>query len=311
MSTARSLPPFLRPDSSWDAATLAWRGTWHRALPDAVADEFLLYLALRPQLTVGTFRWYPARLPRLAAFGRSVRAQLLAGDGVCWLHGLGELELSVEHARCFHLAIGCAIGEPLLQRGELLAGGEPANAHEPPHTDGCDSPAPPDLVGVLCEQAPPGGDARVVVNAPRVREALQREAPDVLAQLERPWLFGGTGAANATTTTPLARLLRNRFPVLAPCGVAGATLRYERAALEHGAAAAGCALDAAAQRVLDVLDAVLAREQHTLRLELEPGDVLWLHNGAMAHANGAGDRANAREQRLWLRARAQPALLRR
>lgn len=299
---------------SWDAAELSNRGTWHRAVPPRVGEEFVAYVAARPELTTESFAWDPAQLPRMEALGRALRTQLMSGDGVAWLHGLDDLGLSAEHQRCFYLALGCAMGEPMLQYGRMYPvvdrGADytkqavpvsMTNAETSFHTDSSSVDVVPDVIGLLCEQPASHGGDSLVSNALRVYQVLMREQPDVLEVLERPWI-------RDVVTPGLDRnhetLLRNRFPVFAQSDRPGGILfRYMRYWIGAGHNKAGLPLDAYEQNAFDVLDELLNRPEHVVKFRLEKGDMLWVNNRVLAHNRTAfhDEPGNRRcMQRMWL-----------
>lgn len=302
---------------SWDADSLQRRGSWRRTLPSKVADEFLRFVADTPAVDTASFTWDARRLPAMAAFGDELRLQLLAGDGVSLLRGLDRLALSDEHLRCLYLAIGCALGEPMLQYGRLYpvvdrgasytTSAVPVsmtNAETCFHTDSSARDAIPDFIGLLCEQPSNHGGDSLISNALRIHEVLQRTAPDVLEALQRPWI---RDVVTPGLDKDLPSLLRNRFPVYSRCDRPGGVLfRYMRYWLERGQEKAGLPLDAAAKRAFDVLDELLASPEHMVRFRLERGDVLWVNNRTLAHNRTAyqDEPGNTRLlQRMWIELR--------
>lgn len=95
------------------------RGTWLGQLPAAVREELLEFVARYPHATDQAFEWLPAQWPCLVSFGEQVKKQLLTVDGLFCLQGLGPLGLTNSHLRCFYIAFGCALGQPMLQYGRL------------------------------------------------------------------------------------------------------------------------------------------------------------------------------------------------
>ncbi len=323
--TITTFPVRVAPsDLSWDSDELLTRGTWHGALPARVADEFVAWVARRPHLTVDSFQWSPAALPRLEALGRNLRTHLMSGDGVCWVHGLDELGLTAEQQRCFYLALGCAMGEPMTQYGRLYQVRDRGadytkeavpvsmtNAETSFHTDSSSVDAVPDVIGLLCEQPSTRGGDSLVSNALRVYQTLMREQPDVLEVLERPWI---RDVVTPGLTRDRETLLRNRFPVYAQSDRPGGILfRYMRYWIGVGHDKAGLPLDSHEQNAFDVLDELLARPEHVVRFRLEKGDMLFVNNRVLAHNRTSyhDEPGNVRcMQRLWLQVHKTPPLLR-
>jgi hypothetical protein len=299
---------------SWDAAELSNRATWHRVLPLRVGEEFTTYVASHPGVTTESFQWDPAALPRMESSGRTLRSQLMSGDGVAWVHGLDELGLSPEHQRCLYLALGCAMGEPMLQYGRMYPvvdrGADytkqnvpvsMTNAETSFHTDSSSVDVVPDVIGLLCEQPASHGGDSLVSNALRVYQTLMQEQPDVLEVLERPWIRDVvTPGLDKNQET----LLRNRFPVFAQCdGPGGILFRYMRYWIGTGHDKAGLPLDSYEQHAFDVLDELLNHPEHVVKFRLEKGDMLWVNNRVMAHNRTAfhDEQGNRRcMQRMWL-----------
>ncbi len=308
--SAPALAPATAP-GRWTTSTL---GSWRRQLPVIVADEFIAYLAQHPELTADTFEWDAAVLPHLAAFGDRLRDQLEHGYGLCQLRGLGNLGLSAEQQRCLYLAIGCAIGDPMLQYGRLYPVVDRGksytkeavpvsmtNAETAYHTDSSSVDAVPDVVGLLCEQPSTSGGDSLVSNALRVFDTLQQEAPWALEILSRPWIRDVVTPGIEKTH---AALLRNRFPVFARCDRTGGVLfRYMRYWIERGQEKAGNPLTVDERRAFDLLDELLARPENVIRFRLERGDAMFVNNRTLAHNRTSYVDApgNVRQlQRLWL-----------
>lgn len=116
---------------SWTAEELLARDSWRGTLPADVAAEFVAFVARRPGLTEATFVHDPCELPRMAAFGARVRESLLTGDGLFWLRDVGALGLAAEHLRCLFVAMGCALGAPMLQYGRLYPVFDRGASHTP------------------------------------------------------------------------------------------------------------------------------------------------------------------------------------
>ena len=318
MNADAALSPSLEcwPELAWTSSELQARGTWRRELPEDVCDEFLDYLTENPSVTTDDFVWLPRRLSRLAAFGAEVRNNLLRGDGVQCLRGLGKLRLEPDHMRCFYLAIGCALGEPMLQYGRLypvVDRGASYKTQAVPvsmtnsetcfHTDSSAVNVVPDFVGLLCEEPSNNGGDSLVSNALRVYEVMRREHPDLLAHLQRPLIRDVVTPGRAKTRE---NLLRNRFPVFASSDRDGGLLfRYMRYWIEVGHEKAGTPLDATVRAAFDRLDALLQRPEHVVTFRLERGDVLWVNNRVLAHNRTAyhDTPGNVRRlQRMWIQA---------
>ncbi|MCR9244873.1 MAG: TauD/TfdA family dioxygenase, partial [bacterium] len=288
--------------------------SWRQELPEAVTEEFLEFVAKHPAIDTATFEWRAGDLPELAGLGRALRTLLLDDVGLCRVRGIATLDLTAEQRRLFYLAIGSAIGSPMLQYGRLypvVDRGKDYTTQAVPvsmtnaetcfHTDSSSIDALPDVIGLYCEQPSREGGDSLVSNALAVYDRLQREQPDVLAVLSRPWIRDVVTPGLEKTA---AALLRNRFPVFARCDTTGAIrFRYMRYWIEKGQERAGQPLGPEEVAAFDRLDELLAAPQNVVRFRLERGDVMLVNNRTLAHNRTAyvDDPDNPRLlQRMWL-----------
>tara|TARA_R110002072_G_scaffold228234_14_gene385515 strand:- start:76194 stop:77150 length:957 start_codon:yes stop_codon:yes gene_type:complete len=299
---------------NWSACQLQERDTWRCELPDDVRQELLEFGTKQPRITAATFRWHPGQWPCLLRFGQQVKQQLVAGDGVFCLQGLGSLELSAEQLRCFYIAFGSVLGQPMLQYGLLypvVDRGASYKEQSVPvsmtnsetcfHTDSSAVDVVPDFVGLLCEQPSQQGGDSLVSNALRVHEILHRESPELLASLRCDKYRDVVTPGKEKTHE---NLLRNRFPIFSDCSRGGAVLfRYMRYWIEVGHRKAGLPLDALELEAMDRLDALLEHADNVVRFRLERGDILWVNNRVLAHNRTAyqDTPGNIRQlQRMWI-----------
>jgi len=321
MTTAVEATASSWPDLLWTSAELEQRGTWRRELPPAVRDELLAFVDRGAATAAVDFVWRPEQWPELVAFGRAARRDLLTGDGVLCVRGLGALGLDEEAMRCFYTAMGHALGTPMLQYGRLYpvvdrgasykTSAVPVsmtNAETAFHTDSSSVDVEPDFVGLLCETPSDHGGDSLVSNALRVYRTMQQESPELLARLEQPLI---RDVVTPGLEKNRENLLRNRFPVFAPSDRAGGVLfRYMRYWIEKGQEKADQPLDDEALRALDRLDELLAAPENVVTFRLERGDILWVNNRLLAHnRTGYQDTPdNVRQlQRMWIQAPEVPA----
>ena len=299
---------------SWSAAELQQRGTWLGQLPAAVREELLEFVARYPHATDQAFEWLPAQWPCLVSFGEQVKKQLLTVDGLFCLQGLGPLGLANSHLRCFYIAFGCALGQPMLQYGRLypvIDRGASYKTQSIPvsmtnaetcfHTDSSAVDVVPDFVGLLCEEPSHQGGDSLVSNAFRVYQILQRQFPQLLAALRRD-KYRDVVTPHLPKTYEC--LLRNRFPIYsASDGPGGVLFRYMRYWIETGHHKLGKALDGIEVEAMDRLDALLQDQANFVKLHLERGDILWVNNRLLAHNRTAykDSPGNIRQlQRMWI-----------
>lgn len=299
---------------AWTAAELQRRGTWRCQLPAAAQSELQRFAAAQPDPCVDDFQWQPDQWPCLVAFAQRARRQLLSGDGVLCLRGLNALDLNDAQLRCFYIAFGSALGQPMLQYGRLypvMDRGASYQTQSVPvsmtnsetcfHTDSSAVDVVPDFVGLLCEQPSNNGGDSLVSNALRVFRTLERDHPDLLAALQRDKYRDVVTPGKEKTR---ANLLRNRFPIFAQCDREGGVLfRYMRYWIEVGHEKAGAPLSAVEIEAMDRLDALLKHPDNVVSFRLERGDILWVNNRLLAHNRTAyRDTAdNVRQlQRMWI-----------
>ena len=105
-------------------------------------------------------------------------------------------------------------------------------------------------------------------------------------------------------------LLRNRFPIFAPCARKGRIVfRYMRYWIEKGHNKAAEPLSDRHLAALDLLDKILRSNDQAVSFQLDKGDILWVNNRTLAH-----NRTEYRDtpqnvrllQRIWIRLRARP-----
>lgn len=316
MTTSEDPTGALEQVQLWTGAGLRADRRWQLSLPEGARDELRAFCEREPQTCSESFTWRPEQWPALRRFVHDLREELEDGAGVVLLRGLGALELGVEHTRCAYVAIGCAMGTPMLQYGRLYPvldrGGSyeqqaipvsMTNAETRFHTDSSSVDAVPDYVGLLCEEPSKQGGDSLVSNALRAHRQLAARAPELLALLEQPLVRDVVTPGRERNQE---NLLRNRFPVFQPCERAGGVLfRYMRYWIEKGQDRAGAPLDAQQRAALDLLDQLLEAPDNVLRFAMARGDVFWINNRRLAHNRTAyrDTPGNVRQlQRMWIQA---------
>ena len=296
----------------WDARGLARRSSWRITLPADVAGEFGNFCRWHPDRVADAdaFEFDPADLPRLCAFAAGVRANLLVGDGVCWISGLSVLGLGPEEHRVFYVALGCAMGEPMTQYGRLYEVADRGASYKEStipvsqtcaatgfHTDSSARETLPDFVGLLCERPSTRGGESLISNALRARQVLRHESPTALALLEREYV---RDVVTPGTERNIDNLRRNRIPVFAPTArVEGTVFRYMRYWIERGQERAGQPLDSEALAALDALDAVLGAPENVVTFQLRASDILFVNNRTIAHSRSDYEDTPGNVRRLW------------
>ena len=280
----------------WDARALESRSTWKQELPAEVGEEVLRLCWKNPELTTDleSFQFDGAALPRLAAFSKKVRRNLILGDGIHLLKGLRQLGLTAEEQRLFYVAFGSAMGTPMLQYGLLYEVRDRGLSYKDQaipvshtgsetgfHTDSSARNTVPDFVGLYCEQPSLRGGESLVSNALQVHALLRKHAPRALELLYRQFIRDIVTPGTERNTD---NLRRNRIPVFAKSRRReGILFRYMRFWIEKGQARAGEPLTDQELGALDILDALISAPEQVVRFHLEAGDVLWVNNRTLAH----------------------------
>lgn len=229
--------------------------------------------------------------------------ELENGRGFLLLRGLPVERYTDDEIAIVYYGIGLHLGVPVRQnpRGELLgsvmAVGDPAlkttrvyetNLYLPYHSD------PSDVVGLLClRKARAGGLSSLVSVAAVYNEILERH-PEFLGLYYRPMYF-------AHLCEPL--------PSLSPIFSHHAgklSCRYLRQYIELGHEIRNQPLSRVEIEALDLMDAVIHREDIRLDMMLEPGDLQFANNYAVLHSRtGFEDHDDPalrrRMLRLWLK----------
>ncbi|MEQ8709676.1 MAG: TauD/TfdA family dioxygenase [Rhodospirillales bacterium] len=238
-----------------------------------------------------------------------VRDSLMDGRGVVILTGIPVDRWPVDYsARAFRL-IGSCFGHGVSQSrlGDRLGHVTDVSGTNPNergyrtsrelrlHTDAND------LVGLLCvRQARDGGLSRLT-NALAVHDAMQQQAPDLLAELYRgfPYHWRGEQPPGEPEITGY------RVPVFSE-HQGRVSCVYLR---EHitWAAEEGHPLTDRQQAALALFDELADSTGHCLHFALEPGEALFFNNLTTLHARTAYDDWDEPERkrlllRLWLRA---------
>jgi Taurine catabolism dioxygenase TauD, TfdA family len=218
---------------------------------------------------------------------------------------------------CWNLFTSLADPLPHSVAGELLYDVAVAATPPPPHryysqssiggdihTDGTYIHAEPPLyVALVCLQPAPLGGQSIIVDGRRVYRALEDGWPWALGLLECEYHFDCDGQRDGDATV-LRRLMQQ---------VNGSVrVQYLRTYVIAGHRRAGAPLSAAASASMDVLDALLQRDELRHVLTLAAGEMLLLNNHTMLHGRTAfldgADRAARRHLvRLWGRPRAAGA----
>jgi alpha-ketoglutarate-dependent taurine dioxygenase len=277
---------------AWQIQEVESTDDWRFSLNDSAREA--LVAASRRAAADGLEVFQVARehffSPATETLFSDIHHQLEQGFGFALLSGLPVDEL--DHAQNLLLACGVAaqVGEVVVQNyeGQCIVDvrddqvpyshtsrGYRSNALLPFHTDGAG------LFMLSClGQAAEGGET-VIASAGAVYNTVLAERPDVMPFLERGYFHHRRGQHDAGEP-PLSP---ERIPVfsfhegLLHCC-------YNRNPIEW-VTHEGMELEDGEREALDVLDEILARPEMRLRLQLAPGEALFVNNFTVLHSRTA------------------------
>jgi Taurine catabolism dioxygenase TauD, TfdA family len=248
-------------------------------------------------------------LPTLGPILESCLSQVVSGRGFVLLKGLPVREKSRRWAATAFWGIGTYFGHAVSQnaKGHLLGhvrdiGHDPTNpehrlyatrARHLFHTDSCD------IVGLLCLHPAKRGGLSSVASSVTIFNDLLADRPDLVQQLAGPFYVDRKGEI------PEGKAPYYQMAVFHRDGDTLTTI-YARDFIEGAQRFPEVARLTGRQReALDALDALANREDIRLDMQLEMGDMQFLHNHTMLHARTAYEDHPEPERkrhllRLWL-----------
>ena len=265
---------------------------------------------IRPLTTGEVQALLDGREEALADLREEMTANFARGPGAILLRGIdpdifGEGRFASALARIGgwlgSLAIQSLQGERVARverkPGDPTARGTYSDTELRPHTD------LHDILALACHRAAASGGESLLISARDFYAAVRNEAPDLLAVLLRPYVWGGNPALQS------ANRPRPRLPILFPPEAAhGAQVAYNGYFLRRGGEAA--------TDVLARFDALAQRLADPTLFNLKPGDMLFWHNWGWLHGRMPFVDREDRPRllfRLWIRSviapRADPALV--
>ncbi len=282
--------------------------TWVRPIPAALIDDIdralpgLKALAKHPK----DVRPADFPLPSAAAFLAEVRNAVDRGAGFALLSGFPVDRYDEADAKLAYVGLMSHFGRIAIQNriGEYVvdvsdkgrglgpqARGHYGNAELNFHADGADA------VSLLCLQTAPEGGRSLLVSGAAVYNAVVRERPDLLPPLERGFHHHRRDEREADDPlvtpwrTPVFAYYDDRFHMI-----------YTRISIDY-CAAEGVTFTDQERAALDFVDAVIARPENQVSMELRRGDLQICNNFLVLHARtGYRDSETQRRHlvRLWL-----------
>ncbi|MBC5811453.1 MAG: TauD/TfdA family dioxygenase [Candidatus Eremiobacteraeota bacterium] len=293
---------------AWSGRDLAPDESWTYRLGAADVEDMEAALAVargrRPIVEAVTREDFP--LGTLGARLGRVGEQLETGRGMYVLRGIpAERWGALETARAMW-GIGTYLGHAIPQnaRGDLVghvrdegkvlsdpqARGYQTRAAQSLHVDRCD------VVGLLCVNKARSGGISRVVSSVRVHNELLARAPWHLGMLYTPFAIDLRGEERAGEPPVYYRPIFSYHDGALSCG---ANATYIRSGQER----VGRPLNAAQSEALDAFYETC--EEHTLSMDLEPGDFQLLNSYVTLHDRTGYDDYDEPERkrhmlRLWL-----------
>ncbi len=318
MSHATKLTAPAQDPRSWTATTVGAPPAWTHSVPAALlAPLKSLYEARgRGEGPITVLRLTADEQTALGRYLTAAKHDLDQGRGFVVLDRLPIGRISERETTALYWMIGQLLGEPVAQnvQGTLLynvrdSGQDVAQGarfsvtryESSFHTDNSFGETVVDYVGLLCLKTARSGGVSQVVSGLTAVEALEREDPEALETLCRPFHVdrrGGVREGEAPTVLQPAIQRTGPEPLF----------RYLRYWIEAGHGKAGVPLTPAQRAALDRLDEVLNRPALRAEFALEPGQVYFLNNRWILHNRTAFEDDPEPERRrhlvrLWLERR--------
>ena len=293
--------------SAWRGEEFVRRNDWWRELDAEALIELERATESVRECPLESIRCEDFALPSLVTWLAELQRELIFGRGFVLLRGLDVGGYSENDLARLFWGLGTHLGVPRRQNrhGDLLghvrdvglSSDDPnvrifqTNERQGFHTDSAD------VVGLLClERAAEGGRSSLVSAVTLHNELLER-SPELLQELFKPFCTDHRGEHRADRppyfTAPIFSWYENELSVL-----------YQRRYIESAQRFADVPrLRPEQVAALNALDAVADDPRIQLQMDLEPGDIQFVHNHGMLHDRTAfRDAADRRRHllRLWL-----------
>ncbi len=306
--SAMALPQNVQDSSVWTAGNFHRSREWAQPITGAVVDE--IRKAVAEAQRRGTEFWkltpelFP--LPSMQQTMARVLHDLEKGTGFAVLSGFPVDEFDREQNLLAYAGLSSYLGvivEQTHKRDRIIdvvdiglpynekQRGYSSNKLLPFHTDGAD------MVGLLCLGTAADGGLSVIVSAPAVYNVIRHERPDLLEVLARGYFHhrrGEQGAGEPPVSSERIPVFSFHNGLLHCC--------YNRNPIMW-AQKEGISLSPQELEALDYLDAVTARPDMQLSMDLQVGDIQYLNNYVCFHSRGEyHDDASHRRHlmRIWV-----------
>jgi hypothetical protein len=308
-SSPITLPPEVRDRSAWYGADLAIIEEWVKRLSADETAEVAQAVRALENADLATITAEDVPLPTLAPRLKPMLAEVLNGRGFVLLKGLPVARWTRREAAIAFIAIGVHLGNLRMQNadGHLLghvkdlgrSSGDPntriyqTRERQTHHTDSCD------VVGLLCLQAAKSGGLSNLVSSTTIFNEMRQRRPDLLRVLLEPIETDRRGEV------PEGSKPYFNIPVFNyHNGLVSAI--YQRQYIESARRFTGVApLTSLQIEALDLLDELANDPKLNLLMELQPGDIQFVHNHTILHDRTAFEDYPEPERkrhllRLWL-----------
>ncbi len=280
----------------WRAADVADPAVWTWHLTDVQIDE-LLTAAARPE----------TGLPSMRSELSALRERLVTGRGFELVRGFPAAEVGIDASSSAFSALGAQLGRARSQNaaGDLLGHvrnvgadvNDPTvriyqtNRRQTFHTDSSD------VVGLMCLETAAEGGESLLVSAGAVYNEMLERAPELAAALFEPVATDRRGeippGADPYFTIPVLSWYRDALTVI-----------YQRQYIESAQRFDDAPRLTGRQRTaLDLFDEIANDPTFHLRMELQVGDMQFVHNHSLLHDRTAFvDKPGSPRHllRLWL-----------
>lgn len=278
-------------------------------------ENELMPLAMRP--IMGTVAWKPGELPEMSRLSHEfsvdvldkIRLELLHGRGFSLVHGFAPDGIDAHDlARpCRELCRRLGALVPQNSEGELsrlvtdvsdatgrdlpgLAYGHRGRARMGPHTDSAS------VAALFCIRPARSGGATSICSAATLYNEIQRRWPEYLTPLFTGFHFDMTGKTRSRLD-----VTEERIPIFRRQGD-DISCVFNRARIMLGMQKIGQPLAGLDFAAVEQMDALASSDELAFRINLRPGDILFLNNRHVLHARDAyEDSPEPMDKRLLIR----------
>ncbi len=248
-------------------------------------------------------------LPSLDAKLAALQRDVVEGRGFVFLKGIPATRLDRLTLAVIYWGIGLRFGDPVSQnaKGHLL--GHVKDLGLPPHdlnrrgyqttlgldyhTDGCD------IVGLMCLAKAKAGGLSAIASAGAIHNEILRLRPDLLDVLYQPFHISRVGDIPVGKLPWYCVSIFNQYQGYLTSMYPGGDIRKAQRLPEVPR------LTPKQAEAMHLVDALA--EEYSLRMDIEPGDMQFLHNHTIYHARTEFEDHPEQERkrhmlRLWLSA---------